>query len=350
MQSSPSLWSTPYNVVPSCPLSYLSLLTRYRPEAQTVNTSGKALQDQFSLPLPTLAAAVGDRSRSVRTVTRHTSSSPAPGCSPTARGQDHTAHTTRTAATGDHQTDRPFCQDGGTSLRSFPFRADKNMEPNVQQTTASLYSSLQTVKSACGSSGWCGSLPWRFLGGPAIRPQLLFQSTAVVHFQWDAVHFKAPCSSARDITRGFSLTTGALTEPQPVTAASGPSVTMHVPPSLQQLKAQARRAAAHCAHQTHRELEARKRQAAWYAAATDYHPLDATQQQPRADGALLQRVRLGYCTREELQEDFEGQVCDHCEMHTRRPLVHYLLSCPATAPLRPGPRRPACRWGAAEWA
>ncbi|KAG0724394.1 hypothetical protein GWK47_040647 [Chionoecetes opilio] len=120
-------------------------------------------------------------------------------------------------------------------------------------------------------------------------------------------------------------------------AASGPSVTMlHVPPSLQQLKAQARRAAAHCAHQTHRELEARKRQAAWYAAATDYHPLDATQQQPRADGALLQRVRLGYCTREELQEDFEGQVCDHCEMHTRRPLVHYLLSCPATAPLRPG--------------
>ncbi|KAG0710666.1 hypothetical protein GWK47_022328 [Chionoecetes opilio] len=52
-------------------------------------------------------------------------------------------------------------------------------------------------------------------------------------------------------------------------AASGPSVTMHVPPSLQQLKAQARRAAAHRAHQTHRELETRKRQAAWYAAATD---------------------------------------------------------------------------------
>ncbi|KAG0728832.1 hypothetical protein GWK47_031658 [Chionoecetes opilio] len=120
-------------------------------------------------------------------------------------------------------------------------------------------------------------------------------------------------------------------------AASGPSVTMHVPPSLQQLKAQARRAAAHCAHQTHRELEARKRQAAWYAAATDYHPLDATQQQPRADGALLQRVRLGYCTREELQEDFFFNDTATTEIYTRRPLVHYLLSCPATAPLRPGP-------------
>ncbi|KAG0698350.1 hypothetical protein GWK47_026062 [Chionoecetes opilio] len=79
---------------------------------------------------------------------------------------------------------------------------------------------------------------------------------------------------------------------------------MHVLPSLQQLKAHARRAAAHRIHQTHRELEPRKRQAAWYAAATAYHPLDATQQQPRAEGALLQRVRLGYCTGEELQEDF----------------------------------------------
>ncbi|KAG0714760.1 hypothetical protein GWK47_013502 [Chionoecetes opilio] len=118
--------------------------------------------------------------------------------------------------------------------------------------------------------------------------------------------------------------------------ASGPSVTMHVPPSLQQLKAQARRAAAHRAHQTHRELEARKRQAAWYAAATGRHPA-TTQGRWRTTACVRVRVRLGYCPREELQEDFEGQVCDHCEMHTRRPLVHYLLSCPATAPLRPGP-------------
>ncbi|KAG0704758.1 hypothetical protein GWK47_024648 [Chionoecetes opilio] len=121
-------------------------------------------------------------------------------------------------------------------------------------------------------------------------------------------------------------------------AASGPSVTMHVPPSLQQLKAQARRAAAHRTHQTHRELEARKRQAAWYAAATDYHPHGrhsaTTQGRWRSYCSVCVWAN---CTREELQEDFEGQVCDHCEMHTRRPLVHYLLSCPATAPLRPGP-------------
>ncbi|KAG0723730.1 hypothetical protein GWK47_042057 [Chionoecetes opilio] len=123
---------------------------------------------------------------------------------------------------------------------------------------------------------------------------------------------------------------------------------MHVPPSLQQLKAQARRAAAHCAHQTHRELEARKRQAAWYAAATHYHPLDGTpSNKPRGDGALLQRVRLGYCTREELQEDFEGQNVR--PLRDAHPLAHWCTtSCPPRhrpPEARPGPRRPACRWG-----
>ena len=120
-------------------------------------------------------------------------------------------------------------------------------------------------------------------------------------------------------------------------AARGPSVTRNVPPSLQQLKAQVRRAATHKAHEIHRELESRKRQAAWYAAATAYLPLEATHQQPRADGALLQRVRLGYSTREQLRDDFQRQECDHCGRRTRRPLVHYLLSCPATERLRPPP-------------
>ena len=42
----------------------------------------------------------------------------------------------------------------------------------------------------------------------------------------------------------------------------------------------------------------RSSQATWYAAATAYQALAASQQQPRADGVLLQRLRLGYCTRE----------------------------------------------------
>ncbi|XP_063854131.1 uncharacterized protein LOC135096523 [Scylla paramamosain] len=124
-------------------------------------------------------------------------------------------------------------------------------------------------------------------------------------------------------------------------AASGPQVTRHVPPSLSQVRAQARLAATKRARHTHRQLETRKRQAAWYASATGYQSLDASQQQPRADGVLLQRVRLGYCTREQLYDDFRGQECDHCGRHSRHPLVHYLLSCPATAALRPTPPPPA---------
>ncbi|KAG0711732.1 hypothetical protein GWK47_020002 [Chionoecetes opilio] len=98
-----------------------------------------------------------------------------------------------------------------------------------------------------------------------------------------------------------------------------------------------------------RELEARKRQGPGTLQPPHYHPLDATPQQPRADGALLQRVRLANLHREELQEDFEGQVCDHCEMYTRRPLVQIPPGPAPPPPPRgpPGPRRPACRWGAA---
>ncbi|KAK4311497.1 hypothetical protein Pmani_017046 [Petrolisthes manimaculis] len=59
-------------------------------------------------------------------------------------------------------------------------------------------------------------------------------------------------------------------------AAGGPQVTRHVSPSLRQIKAHAKRAAAQHAHHTHRQLEVRKRQAAWYAAATDYQSLDAS--------------------------------------------------------------------------
>ncbi|KAG0695065.1 hypothetical protein GWK47_027065 [Chionoecetes opilio] len=114
---------------------------------------------------------------------------------------------------------------------------------------------------------------------------------------------------------------------------------MHVPPSLQQLKAQGDGPQRNCAHQTHPRAGP-GRGAAGTPAATDLPPTGRPPPPPATPRAYAHYcivVRLGYCTREELQEDFEGQVCDHCEMHTRRPLVHYLLSCPATAPLRPGP-------------
>lgn len=52
---------------------------------------------------------------------------------------------------------------------------------------------------------------------------------------------------------------------------------------------------------------------------------------------LLQSVMLGYCTREQLRQNFEGHECAHCARHSHRPLMHYLFTCPATARMRPVP-------------
>ena len=72
----------------------------------------------------------------------------------------------------------------------------------------------------------------------------------------------------------------------------------------------------------------------WGKKPAAYQPLDASRQLPRAEGVLLHRVRLGYRTREELYDGFQGQECFHYGRHYRQSLLHYLLSCPAIATLR----------------
>lgn len=117
-------------------------------------------------------------------------------------------------------------------------------------------------------------------------------------------------------------------------ATRGPRVTCAVLPSLRQAKAQARRVAAKDTREEHGRAERIKPQVAWYAQATAYQPLRPTQLLARADQVVLHRLRLGYCTRAELPPDFDSRQCEHCGRRTRRPLKHYLLSCPATIRLR----------------
>ena len=117
-------------------------------------------------------------------------------------------------------------------------------------------------------------------------------------------------------------------------ATRKPDVTSYVPLSLRQVKTLARRAASQREERRHRALEETLRQAAWYAKATEHRPLHHSLQRTRAEEVVLQRLRLGYRTREELQADFRSLRCKYCGHHARQPLTHYLLVCPATARLR----------------
>ena len=112
------------------------------------------------------------------------------------------------------------------------------------------------------------------------------------------------------------------------------TVTIDVLPSLRQTKAAAKRAATQQTQRRLREMETSSRQAAWYASVTGYQPLLATSQLSRADRVRLHRLRLGYRTWKELQDDFTDRACDHCDRRSHCPLVHYLLTCPATQHLR----------------
>ena len=105
-------------------------------------------------------------------------------------------------------------------------------------------------------------------------------------------------------------------------------------PSMHQAKALARREARSVTEEQHRQRGRVSRQAAWYGRATTHQPLRPPQQLTRAEEVWLHRLRLGYPTLAEMRDGFEGRQCEHCDQLTRRPLPHYMLSCPATAQLR----------------
>ncbi|KAG0723859.1 hypothetical protein GWK47_041815 [Chionoecetes opilio] len=122
---------------------------------------------------------------------------------------------------------------------------------------------------------------------------------------------------------------------------------MHVPPSLQQLKAQARtRAAAHCAPPDTPRAEARKRQAAWYAEPPTTTHWTPPSNNPGQMAHYCNVWGLGYCTREELQEASRGKCATTARCHpSPTGALPPDLPCHRPPEARPGPRRPACRWG-----
>ncbi|KAG0714427.1 hypothetical protein GWK47_014167 [Chionoecetes opilio] len=114
-----------------------------------------------------------------------------------------------------------------------------------------------------------------------------------------------------------------------------PAVALNILPSIHGTKVLARRAAVCAAGQQYRQLVQTSRQAAWHKQTTDNNePLHPAQQLSRAEEVVLHRLRLGCGILEELRDEFEDQPCEHCPHLARRPLAHYLLSCPVTVRLR----------------
>ncbi|KAG0712820.1 hypothetical protein GWK47_017590 [Chionoecetes opilio] len=137
MEYAPLTWS-------SCPPSYLSLLDKVQARAQRLIPL-KALQDQLLPPLQPLQQR---RDVAGLCVVYKTHKQHVPHLAalrqPWARPH---GHTTRTAATRDHQLIVPFARTE-TSLRSFLPRYTRMWNRMVQQTQLHSTSSLQTFKSA----------------------------------------------------------------------------------------------------------------------------------------------------------------------------------------------------------
>ncbi|KAG0710822.1 hypothetical protein GWK47_022007 [Chionoecetes opilio] len=137
MEYAPLTWS-------SCPPSYLSLLDKVQARAQRLIRL-KALQDQLLPPLQPLQQR---RDVAGLCVVYKTHKQHVPHLAalrqPWARSH---GHTTRTAATRDHQLIVPFARTE-TSLRSFLPRYTRMWNRMVQQTQLHSTSSLQTFRSA----------------------------------------------------------------------------------------------------------------------------------------------------------------------------------------------------------
>ncbi|MPC63998.1 hypothetical protein E2C01_058107 [Portunus trituberculatus] len=94
-------------------------------------------------------------------------------------------------------------------------------------------------------------------------------------------------------------------------------LSINVPLSFQQIKKLARSATTQRTREQRRDAEAHSATLQWQVLATNGEPL----------------VLPNSITRS-LGENFQGEHCRHCGDFSEEPLIHYLLDCEATVPLR----------------
>ena len=84
-------------------------------------------------------------------------------------------------------------------------------------------------------------------------------------------------------------------------------------------------------HQLH--VAEASRSATWYARATRYEPLQLPPHIPNYIVVRLRRLRLGYLTYKQITNS-RPDPCEHCNEIDESPLLHYILRCPITHPIR----------------
>ncbi|XP_050724597.1 uncharacterized protein LOC127002559 [Eriocheir sinensis] len=118
-----------------------------------------------------------------------------------------------------------------------------------------------------------------------------------------------------------------------------PLVTVHLPPSLGQLRTHLlSRAGSSIVQEIERAVAVESPSGCWYAAATDLGRWRLAISHPRSVSVPLHRLRLGFkCLSELDPDDIRWRECEHCEEEQDCPLLHYLLECPLTRPLAANP-------------
>lgn len=112
------------------------------------------------------------------------------------------------------------------------------------------------------------------------------------------------------------------------------NVQLTVHPSRSQLIKKSKQVLSQLKLKAHHEWVARDSPSAlWYKAATEYQSHTISKFTKRHLATIVHRLRLGYkCSWEVIAP--EERECIHCEELTPAPLLHYLLECIVSAPLR----------------
>ena len=122
-------------------------------------------------------------------------------------------------------------------------------------------------------------------------------------------------------------------------AARNPLVLQQIRESLNHTRATARRRVWSQQDQIRRDQTPFSRSLTWHATATEDSTIHPSLRTRRRTEVAVHRLRLGYRTVGDIL-DRNVDPCQHCNIRSPDPLLHYVLHCPRTRCLRTPPLPP----------